>query len=142
MTWLGFFRGLLRYSISMFPPSFIESWQFTQWITEHFEDHEYARIQLFLEENPDYGRVMPGCGGLRKLRIADPGRQQGKRGGARLIYLHVPAADRIYMVAGFGKNEKADLPPEGKKMLRDVARKLQAEALELAAAQGKRRRST
>ena len=52
---------------------------------------------------------MPGCGGLRKLRIADPGRGKGKRGGARVIYLHTPEANVFFLITIYGKGEKGDL---------------------------------
>jgi hypothetical protein len=42
---------------------------------------------------------MPGCGVLRKLRIADPRRPGGKRGGYRVIYMHTPIAHRIDLIA-------------------------------------------
>jgi hypothetical protein len=58
---------------------------------------------------------MPGCGGLRKLRIADPKRQNGKRDGARVIYLHIPEVGQFLMLDIYGKNEKDDLTPSGKK---------------------------
>ena len=51
-----------------------------------------SALQRELMNDPESGAVMPGCGGLRKIRIADPGRGKGKRGGARVIYLHVPEA--------------------------------------------------
>lgn len=52
---------------------------------------------------------MPGCGGLRKVRVADRGRGKGKRGGARVIYLSIPEADRIDMIAVDSKDERDEL---------------------------------
>jgi hypothetical protein len=78
---------------------------------------------------------MPGCGGLRKLRIADPKRQKGKRGGARVIYLHIPEAEQFLMLDIYGKGEKDDLTPVEKKDLRELAReyeRLMVEAAEKA----------
>ena len=71
---------------------------------------------------------MPGCGGLRKIRAADPKRGKGKRGGARVIYLHVPAAKRFYLLDVYGKDEKADLSANEKKQLRQLAEQLKREA--------------
>ncbi|MGD0897328.1 MAG: type II toxin-antitoxin system RelE/ParE family toxin [Thermoguttaceae bacterium] len=65
---------------------------------------------------------MPGCGGLRKLRIADPRRQKGKRGGARVIYLHIPEANQFLMLDIYRKGEKDDLTPAEKRDLRELAR--------------------
>ena len=82
----------------------------------------YAELQKELIANPQKGDVMPGCGGLRKVRIADPRRQKGKRGGARVIYLYIPEANQFLMLDIYGKNEKDDLTPAEKKDLRELAR--------------------
>lgn len=47
-------------------------------------DDEYRELQRDLLGHPEAGKVIPGSGGLRKLRWAFDGR--GKRGGVRLIY--------------------------------------------------------
>jgi len=46
---------------------------------------------------------------LRKIRIADPRRGKGKRGGARVIFLHVPEAKVIFLMDIHGKGEQEDL---------------------------------
>jgi len=61
---------------------FIESTTFTKRAAELLGDQEFAQVQNVLMGRPDTGEVMRGCGGLRKLRVPDPKRQQGKRGGA------------------------------------------------------------
>ena len=64
--------------------SFIETRAFTKLVLEYLTDAEYAALQLALMANPEAGLVIPGSGGVRKLRWAAPGR--GKRGGYRIIY--------------------------------------------------------
>jgi hypothetical protein len=75
---------------------------------------------------------MPGCGGLRKLRIADPSRGKGKRGGARLIYLHVPEADHYLLLDVYGKDEKEDLTPQEKRDLKHLAEQYKKQVIEIA----------
>jgi hypothetical protein len=42
------------------------------WVKKHLTDDDLAALQRELLAEPEKGDVMPGCGGLRKLRIADP----------------------------------------------------------------------
>jgi hypothetical protein len=107
---------------------FVETTDFSEWVAEFFPDEHFAKVQQELMDNPDRGVVMSGCGGMRKLRTADPKRGQGKRGGARLIYLYVPEVKRFYLLDIYGKDEKDDLSAEEKKILRALAEKLKLEA--------------
>ena len=75
-------------------------------------------------EDPEAGDVMPGCGGLRKLRVGDRKRGKGKRGGARIIYLHIPSAQRFYMIDIYGKDDKDDLTTDEKRTVRALAESL------------------
>lgn len=63
---------------------FIETSIFTQLAAELLDDESLRTLQNLLLEKPERGPVIAGTGGLRKLRLALPGR--GKRGGARVIY--------------------------------------------------------
>lgn len=109
--------------------SFVETSRFTQRVQELLTDEEYFSLQNELMARPDAGAVMPGCGGLRKLRVADPHRQKGKRGGLRVIYLHIPEADLIYFLRVYSKEESEDLNAEQKKHLRRLADAFRSEAL-------------
>ena len=53
--------------------------------------------------------MIPGSGGLRKLRWAGSGR--GKRGGLRVIYYWRPDEEAFYMLYAYAKNEQGDLTP-------------------------------
>jgi hypothetical protein len=109
--------------------TFIETTGFTRDIADFLPDYAYAKLQQRLMENPADGDVMPACGGLRKARTADPKRGKGKRGGARVIYLHVPTARRFYLLDIYGKDEKDDLSAAEKKQLRQLAERLKKEAI-------------
>ena len=63
--------------------------------------------------------MIPGAGGVRKLRWAAKGK--GKRGGARVIYIHVVLATRIYLLRCYAKNVRTDLTADEKKELRRIA---------------------
>ncbi len=106
---------------------FVETTNFTDSISFFLSDGEYSRIQSHLMQDPNSGDVITGCDGLRKLRTKDQQRRRGSRGGARIIYLHVPAANRFYMIDIYGKNEKDDLSGGEKKLLKQLVQQLKKE---------------
>jgi hypothetical protein len=76
----------------------------------------------YLADHPDAGDVIPGAGGVRKLRWAAKGK--GKRGGARIIYMYVVIAARVFLIRCYAKNVKSDLTADEKKQLRQIAANL------------------
>lgn len=97
---------------------FLETKVFTTRIEEAMNDDEYARLQCHLSQHPDAGAMIPGCGGVRKIRWTASGR--GKRGGSRLIY-YWDFGDRILMLYVYKKNERENMTEEQKKAIRQVA---------------------
>lgn len=75
---------------------FIETPTFTRLLASLLTDDEYRALQNVLVENPARGDLIPGGGGIRKLRHALPGR--GKSGGVRAIYYWIRDDDEIYML--------------------------------------------
>ena len=100
---------------------FCETSYFSRRIAELLDDETYRQLQAELLENPVKGEVIPGCGGMRKLRLEAHKRGKGKRGGFRAIYLHVPNVRWIYFVTIYGKDEQDDLDSNQKKQLRTIA---------------------
>ena len=94
---------------------FVETSIFTQRITKLLTDDEYHDLQAMLAEHPRAGDVIPGAGGLRKLRWRATGR--GKRGGLRVIYYRW-SEDHLYMIFVYDKARQGDLTPEQLKALR------------------------
>jgi len=97
---------------------FIEAPAFTRYFSEYLTDEEYRQFQNQLANNPESGDLMPGTGGFRKLRRADPRRGKGRRGGLRIIYFYFPADQQIWLVTLYDKNEASDLTPREKKALK------------------------
>ena len=76
-------------------------------------------VAVYLIGHPNAGKVIPGACGVRKLRWAAKGK--GKRGGARIVYLYVVIAARIYLLRCYAKNVKTDLTADEQKELRQIA---------------------
>jgi len=60
-----------------------------------------------LASDPTCGVVIPGGGGVRKVRFGFGAR--GKSGGARMVYLFSGTNLPVFILAAFAKNEKANL---------------------------------
>lgn len=88
--------------------SFIESRLFTRLVVTYLNDDEYRALQLELSRNPDAGPVIPGSGGVRKIRWAAQGR--GKRGGYRVIYYVRRRYGVIWLLTIYPKNVVDDIP--------------------------------
>lgn len=88
---------------------FIETLVFSRSVRELGLQEALRDLQNQLIANPRVGAIDPGAGGLRKLRIGVPGR--GKRGGARIYYLHLPGPSITYLVLAYAKNAQASPSP-------------------------------
>lgn len=102
--------------------SVIETPIFTKRADALLSREERAELIRLLAENPRQGDVIPGTGGVRKLRFAGSGR--GKRGGVRVIWY--VASDRIpvYALLIYGKNEQDDLTPDQKKAMTSMTERI------------------
>ena len=70
-------------------------------------ENERREVVDLLAADPRCGDVIPGGGGIRKVRFALAGR--GKRGGARVIYFFHSRDMPVFVLALFAKNERSDL---------------------------------
>lgn len=105
--------------------TFIETTTFTRLITDLVDDGTYSDFQKQLADHPAKGDLLPGCGGVRKIRMALPGR--GKSGGARICYLYLKQNDIIYLLYVFTKGDADNLSADGKKAMRSLAQQIKAE---------------
>ena len=104
---------------------FVETSVFTKRLVQIANDETYRRFQAELAANPEKGKLIQGTGGLRKARMAARGK--GRRGGARVIYLHLETATVIYLVYVYDKNEADDLTAAQKKELKTLAEAIKEE---------------
>jgi mRNA-degrading endonuclease RelE of RelBE toxin-antitoxin system len=97
---------------------FIETPIFSRQLYGLLPDDDYRAFQLALVLRPEQGAVIPGSGGLRKVRWLGHGR--GKRGGLRIIYYWDAAVCVIYLLFLYSKNRQEDLTPAQLKLLRRI----------------------
>jgi hypothetical protein len=90
-----------------------------------FTEADLEKIVRTISANPELGDLMSGTGGYRKLRFARPG--MGKRGGARVIYLHGGEDLPIFLITVFVKSEKGNLSKAEQNALAKMAKGLFAD---------------
>lgn len=90
-------------------------------------DQLLRRIEEEILKNPEAGATVAGTGGVRKLRIEDPSRQKGKRGGYRVLYLDLPDCEETFLITFYGKDEADDLSTEGKRLIHQIVTAIKAE---------------
>ena len=88
--------------------SFVETKLFTRLVGQYLTDEEYSSLQRELVENPEVGSVIPGSGGVRKMRWGMAGR--GKRGGLRIIYFLRIRQGQVWMLTLYPKNVADNIP--------------------------------
>ncbi|KAA0253618.1 hypothetical protein FBQ97_20210 [Acidobacteria bacterium ACD] len=98
---------------------FLETRIFTDAIADLISDDDYAALQAALISRPHLGVLIPGGGGIRKLRWHVPGR--GKRGGLRVIYFWEPQPEVFFMLYAYPKSERDDLSRLQLRLLRRIA---------------------
>ena len=75
-------------------------------------------LQVELMRNPQAGNVVPGAGGLKKLRFSPPRWRAGKRGAIRVAYAYFPRHWTMLLVMAYAKNRKANLTAAEKQGVR------------------------
>lgn len=100
--------------------SVVETDQFLASTRKLMDDDSRAALIDHLAANPTAGDVIPGTGGVRKLRWALEGR--GKRGGARVIYYFHSERLPLFVLNAYAKNESDDLSQATKNELRRTAK--------------------
>ena len=99
---------------------FIEAVAFTKYVYDYLSEDEYQGLQSFLLQYPESGKIVPGSGGLRKIRWAISGK--GKSGGVRVIYYFKKQDDEIWLLTIYSKSEVENIPAH---ILRQIAKEIE-----------------
>ena len=100
--------------------TFVESSTFEKNRAYYLDDDEYSALQHYLMQNPEAGQVIPGAGGVRKVRWVRTG--IGKRGGLRIIYFVRYQPDELWMLTLYAKAKHANVPAHILKQLLEIFR--------------------
>ncbi len=108
---------------------FIELPAFERHRRDYLDDESYRLFQNELLQNPEKGVLIPGMKGLRKIRVANPERGKGKRGGARVIYYWFMDCAHFVLFTIYGKEMQDDLSSEQRRIFVQSLEKLMGEEL-------------
>ena len=97
---------------------FVETSLFTKQVQKLLSDEVYRLLQFELASRPDLGAIIPGSGGLRKVRWGFRG--QGKRGGVRVIYYWTVSQEHLLMLLMYPKNVQENLSQAQLKLLKQL----------------------
>ena len=78
----------------------------------------------FIARNPQAGDLIPGSGGVRKVRWGRQG--SGKRGGVRIIYFYHDPAMPLYLLMIYAKARRDDLSPDARRAVEGLVARLKA----------------
>jgi hypothetical protein len=119
---------VVSFSVRMAPTTrlYVLTEMFDQWAAEiPFTDGDLRELQGMLNADPTAGDLIPGAGGVRKVRAAAKGK--GKRGGVRVIYYYVAPSETIYLLLVYAKGEWTDVSAEGRKLFKQLTKALDDE---------------
>ena len=101
--------------------TFVESAVFAAALPVYLDDEEYSDLQQFMMSHPEAGRVVPGSGGVRKLRWGHD--FTGKRGGLRIIYYVRYRPNEFWMLTLYSKSRQANIPSKVLKRMKELFEK-------------------
>lgn len=104
------------------PVTVVETPEFLAATRKLLDEDERVVLVDYLAYNPTTGDLMPGTGGVRKLRWRLEGR--GKRGGARVIYFYHSADLPLFALTAYAKNVRDDLSQADKNDFRRLTKLL------------------
>ena len=98
---------------------FIELPSFSKVREDYFTDDQFGALQKYLADQPSAGDVVPGTGGVRKLRWTRAG--MGKRGGVRVLYYLQDRKGRIWLLTVYAKSATENISAKTLNLLRELA---------------------
>ena len=95
------------------PITVAETQMFERAAAKIWSEDERLVLVDYMARNPESGDVIPGTGGVRKLRWGRAG--SGKRGGARVIYFYYDVDIPLYLLLAYAKASAEDMTADEKR---------------------------
>ena len=113
----------MTYNLSMniefiVPQVLIETNAYRKAVNDIWDEDEQIEFKNYIGSNPYAGAVIPGTGGIRKIRWQSSG--HGKHGGARVIYYIYDENNPLYLLYAYPKNVQINISENEKKVLASV----------------------
>lgn len=107
--------------------SFVQLRPFTaEWGRLGLGDDDLIALEAQILRAPTASPLVPGTGGLRKLRFAPPSWRRGKSGAARVMFFFFQAGDTVFLMAIYTKHDQSDFTPaqraEAKRLIQELER--------------------
>ncbi len=87
-------------------------------------EEERLEFITFIAYNPMAGDVIPGGGGVRKVRWTRQGK--GKRGGVRIVYYFHDASLPLFLITAYANSRKENLTPRELNAMRKLVAELRS----------------
>jgi hypothetical protein len=105
----------------------VETRTFLSDVSRYMTKEDREGFVTFIAANPLRGDLIPGTGGLRKVRWAVKGK--GKSGGMRVIYYFHSERMPLFLFTAYGKSMKSDLAEAEKVVMRRLIQQLKDQFL-------------
>jgi hypothetical protein len=90
-------------------------------------DEDIRALQIAILANPGNAPVIPGTGGIRKMRFARPSDNRGKSGSYRVLYVFFPLFGLVVLVTAYGKSEQADIDAADRRLFKQMVARIEKE---------------
>lgn len=90
------------------------------WKRLGLDDADLTALQLVIMAGGKQAPIVPGTGGLRKLRFAPAAWNTGKRGAVRVCFAYFEKVGIVLLIVAYGKNEKDNLTASEKQVIRQL----------------------
>ncbi len=95
----------------------IETREFSAKAAKVWAPKQYEDFVVYIASTPNAGEVVPGSGGVRKIRWGKKG--AGKQGGVRVVYFN-SSDQEIWLLTMYAKNEREYIPAHELKKIKEA----------------------